>query len=59
MMGWLRRTFLAGFFVTGTSAQISAGSALKVFLDEDLTIAMPRPAAVPVGGGSGAVAVEL
>ena len=39
---------IAGFFVTGTSAQIPAGSGVKAFLDEDLTIAMPRPAVVPV-----------
>ena len=31
---------IAGFFVTGTSAQILAGSGVKAFLDEDLQIAM-------------------
>ena len=36
---------LAGFFVTGTSAHIPAGSGVKAFLDEDLRIAVP-PAAV-------------
>ena len=30
---------LAGFFVTGTSANIPAGSGVKAFLDEDLRIA--------------------
>ena len=30
---------LAGFFVTGTSANIPAGSGIKAFLDEDLKIA--------------------
>ncbi len=30
---------LAGFFVTGTSANIPAGSGVKAFLDEDLKIA--------------------
>ena len=29
---------VAGFFVTGTSAQILAGSGVKAFLDEDLTV---------------------
>lgn len=32
---------LAGFFVTGTSANIPAGSGVKAFLDEDLRIAVP------------------
>ena len=39
---------LAGFFVTGTSANIPAGSGVKAFLDEDLRIAVapaPAPAA--------------
>jgi len=39
---------IAGFFVTGTSAQIPAGSGGKAFLYEDLTIAVPRLAAVSV-----------
>lgn len=48
---------LAGFFVTGTSAQIPVGAPVKGFLDEDITIAfaqaapaplvVPAPAAVP------------
>lgn len=40
---------LAGFFVTGTSANIPAGSGVKAFLDEDLRIAVPAapPAAAP------------
>ncbi len=29
---------IAGFFVTGTSANIPAGSGVKTFLDEDLRI---------------------
>jgi hypothetical protein len=32
---------LAGFFVTGTSANIPAGSGVKAFLDEDLRIGAP------------------
>jgi len=41
---------VAGFFVTGTSARIPAGSFVKAFLDEDIAIAAPAPvvAAVPV-----------
>ena len=31
---------IAGFFLTGTSANIPAGSGVKAFLDEDLTIAV-------------------
>jgi hypothetical protein len=41
---------LAGFFVTGTSANIPAGSGVKAFLDEDLRIAVapaPAPALAP------------
>lgn len=29
---------IAGFFVTGTSAKIPAGSGVKAFLDEDLRV---------------------
>lgn len=43
---------LAGFFTTGTSAMIASGSAVKGFLDEDLTFrAIPmqsKPLEVPV-----------
>jgi hypothetical protein len=35
---------IAGFFMTGTSASIPAGSGVKAFLDEDLAIAVPQPA---------------
>jgi hypothetical protein len=41
---------IAGFFMTGTSANIPAGSGVKAFLDEDLTIAVqqaPAPMVVP------------
>jgi hypothetical protein len=31
---------IAGFFVTGTSASIPAGSGVKAFLDEDLKVAL-------------------
>ena len=33
---------IAGFFLTGTSASINAGSGVKAFLDEDLRIAVPQ-----------------
>ncbi len=36
---------VAGFFMTGTSANIPAGSGVKAFLDEDLKIAMTASAA--------------
>ena len=39
---------VAGFFLTGTSASIPAGSGVKAFLDEDLRIAVPQPAPAPV-----------
>ena len=49
---------IAGFFMTGTSAQIPTGSPVKAFLDEDIAfravavapqvIDVPVPAAVPV-----------
>lgn len=35
---------LAGFFVTGTSARIAMGSAVKAFLDEDVTVSMAQAA---------------
>jgi hypothetical protein len=41
---------IAGFFVTGTSANIPAGSGVKAFLDEDLRFAVapaPAPALAP------------
>ena len=40
---------VAGFFMTGTSARISAGSTVKGFLDEDLTVAFaPAAPVVPM-----------
>lgn len=39
---------IAGFFLTGTSAKIPAGSGVKAFLDEDLAIAAPPPAPTPI-----------
>ena len=39
---------IAGFFVTGTSANIPAGSGVKAFLDEDLRIAATPAAPAPI-----------
>jgi hypothetical protein len=39
---------IAGFFLTGTSAKMPAGSGVKAFLDEDLAIAVPAPVPAPV-----------
>ena len=39
---------IAGFFLTGTSANIPAGSGVKAFLDEDLRIAVAPPVPVPI-----------
>jgi hypothetical protein len=39
---------IAGFFLTGTSANIPAGSGVKAFLDEDLRIAVAPAARAPV-----------
>ena len=37
---------VAGFFMTGTSARIAAGSTVKGFLDEDLSVAVAQAAPV-------------
>jgi hypothetical protein len=37
---------IAGFFLTGTSAKMPAGSGVKAFLDEDLAIAVPQAAPI-------------
>jgi hypothetical protein len=39
---------VAGFFVTGTSADIPSGTKVKAFLDEDLPYFLPAPITVPV-----------
>jgi hypothetical protein len=38
---------VAGFFVTGTSAEIATGANVKAFLDEDLTVAFTASTAAP------------
>ncbi len=39
---------VAGFFTTGTSAFIASGSAMKGFLDEDISFQAPAPQPAPV-----------
>jgi hypothetical protein len=38
----------AGFFMTGTSAKVPAGTVVKSFLDEDVPVAMPAAAPGPL-----------
>jgi hypothetical protein len=38
----------AGFFMTGTSAKVPAGSIVKSFVDEDVALALPAAAAQPL-----------
>jgi hypothetical protein len=38
----------AGFFMTGTSAKVAAGSIIKAFVDEDVPLAMPVAAQAPL-----------
>ncbi|MFL6758696.1 hypothetical protein [Sphingomonas sp.] len=45
----------AGFFMTGTSAKVPAGSIVKSFVDEDVPLSMPVAAQAPLQvGGSAA-----
>jgi hypothetical protein len=44
----------AGFFMTGTSAKIPAGSVIKSFVDEDVPLAMPVAALAPMTVGTAA-----
>lgn len=55
---------VAGFFVTGTSARIAAGSQVKAFLDEDLTVATavaaaPTAPAAPIVPAASLVPVSV
>jgi hypothetical protein len=51
----------AGFFMTGTSARIPAGSIIKSFIDEDVPLSMPVAAQAPmaVGGGAAPMPVQV
>jgi hypothetical protein len=42
----------AGFFMTGTSALVPAGSIIKAFVDEDVPLAMPVAAPAPLVVGA-------
>lgn len=46
----------AGFFMTGTSAKVPAGTVVKSFLEEDVPLAMPAVAQVPLQVPASAVA---
>ena len=50
----------AGFFMTGTSAKVPAGSIIKSFVDEDVPLSMPVAAQAPmqVGGGAAPMTVS-
>src|SRR5207245_4543682 len=50
----------AGFFMTGTSARVPAGSIIKSFVDEDVPLAMPVFAQAPlqVPGPAAPMAVQ-
>ena len=51
----------AGFFMTGTSANLPSGTAMKAFVEEDVSfnVGVARPAFVPAGSGDslGAAAI--
>ena len=42
----------AGFFMTGTSARVPAGTIIKSFVDEDVPLAMPVAAQAPLQVGA-------
>ena len=50
----------AGFFMTGTSAKVPAGSIIKSFVDEDVPLSMPvaAMAPLPVGGPAAPLQVQ-
>ncbi len=50
----------AGFFMTGTSAKVPAGSVIKSFVDEDVPLSIPAVAEAPmvVGGPAAPLSVQ-
>jgi hypothetical protein len=48
----------AGFFMTGTSARVPAGTTIKSFVDEDVPLSMPVAAQAPMAVG-GAPAMTI
>lgn len=49
----------AGFFMTGTSAVVPAGSVVKSFVDEDVPLAMPVAAQAPLAVGAAAAPMQV
>ena len=49
----------AGFFMTGTSARVPAGSIIKAFVDEDVPLAMPVAAQGPMQVGAPAAPLAV
>ena len=49
----------AGFFMTGTSALVPAGSTVKSFVDEDVPLAMPVAAQAPLVVGAPAAPLQV
>jgi hypothetical protein len=49
----------AGFFMTGTSARVPAGTIIKSFVDEDVPLAMPVAAQAPLQVGAPAAPMQV
>jgi hypothetical protein len=49
----------AGFFMTGTSARVPAGSIIKSFVDEDVPLSMPVAAQAPMQVGGAAAPLQV
>jgi hypothetical protein len=49
----------AGFFMTGTSAKVPAGSIVKGFVDEDVPLSMPVAAQAPLQVGASAAPMTV
>lgn len=48
LVGAIKFVAVAGFFVTGTSANIPLGAPVAGFMDEDVPVAFPATARVPM-----------
>ena len=49
----------AGFFMTGTSALVPAGTIIKAFVDEDVPLSMPVAAQAPMQVGAPAAPMQV
>jgi len=49
----------AGFFMTGTSAKVPAGTIVKSFVDEDVPLSMPVAALAPMQVGASAAPMTV